>query len=81
MTSDAPCPDCPGTGGKPGTRRNLPELRGHRLIVAGVGRRVLAQRDLPGVRRRSSSTTSLPDLPRQRPGQSARPSRPASRPG
>ncbi len=38
LTSDAPCPDCSGTGGKPGTKpRVCPECEGAGFVVASVG--------------------------------------------
>jgi molecular chaperone DnaJ len=38
LTSDAPCPDCSGTGGKPGTRPHIcPECEGAGFIVNTVG--------------------------------------------
>jgi len=38
LTSDAPCPDCSGTGGKPGTRPHIcPECEGAGFVVASVG--------------------------------------------
>ena len=38
LTSDAPCPDCSGTGGKPGTRpRICPECEGAGFVVNTVG--------------------------------------------
>ncbi len=38
LTSDAPCPDCSGTGGKPGTRPHIcPECEGSGFVVASVG--------------------------------------------
>ena len=38
LTSDAPCPDCSGTGGKPGTRPHLcPECEGAGFVTASVG--------------------------------------------
>ena len=38
LTSDAPCPDCSGTGGKPGTRPQIcPECEGAGFIVNTVG--------------------------------------------
>jgi molecular chaperone DnaJ len=38
LTSDAPCPDCSGTGGKPGTRPHIcPECEGAGFVVANVG--------------------------------------------
>jgi molecular chaperone DnaJ len=38
LTSDAPCPDCNGTGGKPGTKpRICPECEGAGFIVSTVG--------------------------------------------
>jgi molecular chaperone DnaJ len=38
LTSDAPCPDCNGTGGKPGTRPHIcPECEGAGFVVANVG--------------------------------------------
>jgi molecular chaperone DnaJ len=38
LTSDAPCPDCNGTGGKPGTKPHIcPECDGAGFIVNNVG--------------------------------------------
>jgi molecular chaperone DnaJ len=38
LTSDAPCPDCHGSGGKPGTKPHIcPECEGAGFIVASVG--------------------------------------------
>jgi molecular chaperone DnaJ len=38
LTSDAPCPDCNGTGGKPGTRPHIcPECEGAGFVVNTVG--------------------------------------------
>jgi len=38
LTSDAPCPDCSGTGGKPGTRPHVcPECEGAGFVVSSVG--------------------------------------------
>ncbi len=38
LTSDAPCPDCSGTGGKPGTRPHVcPECEGAGFVTASVG--------------------------------------------
>ncbi|MCW2844513.1 MAG: chaperone protein DnaJ, partial [Nocardioides sp.] len=38
LTSDAPCPDCSGTGGKPGTKPHIcPECEGAGYVVASVG--------------------------------------------
>jgi molecular chaperone DnaJ len=38
LTSDAPCPDCSGTGGKPGTKPHIcPECEGDGFIVSSVG--------------------------------------------
>ena len=38
LTSDAPCPDCNGTGGKPGTRPHVcPECDGAGFVVSGMG--------------------------------------------
>ena len=38
LTSDAPCPECSGTGGKPGTKPHIcPECEGAGFIVASVG--------------------------------------------
>ncbi len=38
LTSEAPCPDCNGTGGKPGTRPHVcPECEGAGFVVASVG--------------------------------------------
>lgn len=38
LTSDAPCPDCNGTGGKPGTKPHIcPECEGAGFVVSNVG--------------------------------------------
>jgi len=38
LTSDAPCPDCSGTGGKPGTKPHIcPECEGAGFIVNNMG--------------------------------------------
>ncbi len=38
LTSDAPCPDCSGTGGKPGTRPHVcPQCEGAGFVTASVG--------------------------------------------
>ncbi|WP_296602508.1 molecular chaperone DnaJ [Nocardioides sp.] len=38
LTSDAPCPDCHGTGGKPGTKPHVcPECEGAGFVVASAG--------------------------------------------
>ncbi|WP_028636670.1 molecular chaperone DnaJ [Nocardioides sp. URHA0032] len=38
LTSDAPCPDCKGTGGQPGTKpRVCPECEGAGFVVASAG--------------------------------------------
>jgi molecular chaperone DnaJ len=38
LTSDAPCPDCSGTGGKPGTKPHVcPECKGAGYVVSSVG--------------------------------------------
>jgi molecular chaperone DnaJ len=38
LTSDAPCPDCSGTGGKPGTKPHVcPECEGAGYVVSSVG--------------------------------------------
>jgi molecular chaperone DnaJ len=38
LTSDAPCPDCSGTGGKPGTRPHIcPECEGAGMVASTVG--------------------------------------------
>jgi len=38
LSSDAPCPDCSGTGGKPGTKPHIcPECEGAGFVVASVG--------------------------------------------
>ena len=38
LTSDSPCPDCKGTGGKPGTKpRVCPECEGAGFVVASAG--------------------------------------------
>ena len=68
LTSDAPCPDCSGTGGKPGTKpARLPRVRGRRLRDRLGRRRVLDERDLPGLRRPPARVRrAVPDLPRQR---------------
>ena len=84
LTSDAPCPDCSGTGGKPGTTpAHLPRVRGRRLRGRLGRRRVLDERDLPGLRRPPARLRrAVPDLPRQRARACRRArSRPGSRPG
>ena len=38
LTSDAPCPDCHGTGGKPGTKPHVcPECEGAGFVVSSAG--------------------------------------------
>ena len=38
LTSDAPCPDCHGTGGKPGTKPHIcPECEGAGMVASTVG--------------------------------------------
>ncbi len=38
LTSDAPCPDCSGTGGKPGTKPHIcPDCEGAGYVVSTVG--------------------------------------------
>jgi molecular chaperone DnaJ len=38
LTSDAPCPDCNGTGGKPGTKPHIcPECEGAGFVVSSAG--------------------------------------------
>ncbi len=38
LSSDAPCPDCSGTGGKPGTTPHIcPECEGAGFVVSSVG--------------------------------------------
>ncbi len=38
LSSDAPCPDCKGTGGKPGTKPHVcPECEGAGFVVSSVG--------------------------------------------
>ena len=38
LTSDAPCPDCSGTGGKPGTKPHIcPECEGAGFVVVSAG--------------------------------------------
>ena len=70
LTCDAPCPDCSGTGGKPGTKPHIcPECEGAGFVVVLRRRRVLDERDLPGLRRPAARLRrAVPDLPRQRPG-------------
>ncbi len=70
LTSDAACPDCQGTGGKPGTKPHIcPECEG-RGLRGVVGRwRLLHERDLPGLWRPAAGLRrAVPDLPRQRAG-------------
>ena len=66
LTSDAPCPDCQGTGGKPGTKPHIcPECEGAGFVVVVGRRRVLDERDLPGLRRPAAGRRrAVPDLPR-----------------
>ena len=84
LSSDAPCPTCSGTGGKPGTHAaRLPDLRRRRHGGQLGRRRVLDERDLPGVPRPPARVRrALPDLPRLRARACpAARSRPGSRPG
>ena len=70
LTSDAPCPDCSGTGARAGTMpRVCPDCDGvgH---ARGLGRRrVHDERDLPDLpRSRPGRRRPVPDLPRLRAG-------------
>ncbi|MBB6628357.1 molecular chaperone DnaJ [Nocardioides sp. KIGAM211] len=49
LTSDAPCPDCSGTGGKPGTKPHIcRECEGAGYVVAGVGGAFSMNETCPG---------------------------------
>ena len=83
LTSDAPCPDCSGTGGKPGTKPHIcPECEGAGFVVSSVGGAFSMNETCPLAAAASWSTTSparpataaVTACPRAR-------SRPGSRPG
>ena len=58
LTSDAPCPDCNGTGGKPGTRPHIcPECEGAGFIVNSAAAGSRSRRPAPSAAVGSSSTT------------------------
>ena len=69
LTSDAACPTCQGTGGKPGTRPHIcPECEGAGFIVAGTGGAFSINETCPRCGGRQARVRrGLPDLPRQRP--------------
>ncbi len=49
LTSDAPCPTCQGTGGKPGTRPHVcPQCEGAGFVVAGSGGAFSINETCPG---------------------------------
>lgn len=49
LTSDAACPTCSGTGGKPGTKPHIcPECEGAGYVVSGVGGAFAMQETCPG---------------------------------
>ncbi|WP_148612109.1 molecular chaperone DnaJ [Nocardioides rubriscoriae] len=49
LTSDAACPTCSGTGGKPGTKPHIcPECEGAGYVVAGVGGAFSINETCPG---------------------------------
>ncbi len=49
LTSNAPCPECKGTGGKPGTKPHIcPECDGAGFVVAGVGGAFTINETCPG---------------------------------
>lgn len=49
LSSDAPCPTCSGTGGKPGTKPHIcPECEGAGYVVAGVGGAFSINETCPG---------------------------------
>ncbi|MFB9311571.1 molecular chaperone DnaJ [Nocardioides plantarum] len=49
LSSDAPCPTCSGTGGKPGTKPHIcPECDGAGYVVAGVGGAFSINETCPG---------------------------------
>ena len=84
LTSDSACPDCHGTGGKPGTQPKIcPECEGAGFVVNSTGGGFLDERDLPTLRRVASSSTTRPARPATAPVAARRRarSRPASRPG
>ena len=49
LSSDAPCPDCSGTGGKPGTRPKIcPQCEGAGFVVSTAGGGFSMQETCPG---------------------------------
>ncbi len=49
LSSDAPCPTCSGTGGKPGTKPHIcPECEGAGYVVSGVGGAFSINETCPG---------------------------------
>ena len=84
LTSDAPCPDCSGTGGKPGTKPHIcPECEGAGFVVARPSAaRSRSTRPARPAAAGSSLRRAVPDLPRHAAGACPpAPSRPASPPG
>ena len=82
LTSDAPCPDCRGTGGKPGTKPQVcPECEGAGFVVGSVGGAFSINETCPMLRRPPARLRRvLPDLPRQR-SRPVRPDHPGPDPG
>jgi molecular chaperone DnaJ len=49
LSSDAPCPDCSGTGGKPGTKPHIcPQCEGAGFVVSSAGGGFSMQETCPG---------------------------------
>ncbi len=84
LTADAPCPDCKGTGGKPGTKPKVcPECEGAGFVTGSAGGAFSINETCPGLRRPPARVRR----PRARPATATAaacpraPSRPASPPG
>ncbi len=59
LSSDAPCPDCSGTGGKPGTKPHIcPDCDGAGFVVNASAAGSRSTRPAPAAAVASSSTTS-----------------------
>ena len=82
LTSDAPCPDCSGTGGKPGTKPHIcPECEGAGMVAATVGGAFTLNETCPTCGGRQLLVRrAVPDLPRLR-SRHVRPDDPGPHPG
>ena len=82
LTSDAPCPECSGTGGKPGTTPHIcPECEGAGFVVASVGGAFSMNETCPRCAgRQLDLRPAVPDLSRQR-SRPVRPHDPGPDPG